>query len=229
MAPSFLLGWTLFFTPRHYYGIMLVVRVSVYRIRPRVRIFIDISGFSANLYMHWHCGDLIWDCLWANFVNFGQSYMPATRSFFFLFFFCFFYFRTITLVNINEFSRNLVCALILWRSGLGLLMCKISEFWQSNLPATHPYFSFRISWVNLSGLFTKFDLCIHIVEIWFRIAHWQISSIFDRVICLRHDNDGILSLHVFAQNEVEWGWCTGKQKRSHINCLPCWNRGCLPC
>ena len=34
----------------------------------------------------------------------------------------YFHFRTVTCVNINEFSLNLVCALILWRSGLGFLM-----------------------------------------------------------------------------------------------------------
>ena len=34
--------------------------------------------------------------------------------------------RTITLVN--EFSPNLVCALILWRSSLGLLMGKFCQF-----------------------------------------------------------------------------------------------------
>ena len=31
-------------------------------------------------------------------------------------------------VNINGFSPNLVCALILWRSGSGLLMSKIRQF-----------------------------------------------------------------------------------------------------
>ena len=30
--------------------------------------------------------------------------------------------------------------------------------------------------------FTKFDMCIGVVEIWFGIAHWQISSNFDSVI-----------------------------------------------
>ena len=33
-----------------------------------------------------------------------------------------FLFTKITLVNINGFSRSLSCALILWRSALGLLM-----------------------------------------------------------------------------------------------------------
>ena len=38
-----------------------------------------------------------------------------------------FSFRIITWVNINGFSPNLVCALILWRSGLGLLMGKFCQ------------------------------------------------------------------------------------------------------
>ena len=33
-------------------------------------------------------------------------------------------------------------------------------------------------------IFTKLDMCIDIVYIWFGIANGQISSIFDRVICL---------------------------------------------
>ena len=47
-----------------------------------------------------------------------------------------FRFRMITWVNINGFSSNLVCALILWRSGLGLLMGKFRQFLWSYLPAT---------------------------------------------------------------------------------------------
>ena len=31
-------------------------------------------------------------------------------------------------MNVNGFSQNLVCALILWRSGLGLLMGKFHDF-----------------------------------------------------------------------------------------------------
>ena len=38
-----------------------------------------------------------------------------------------FRFRMITLVNINAFSPNLVCTLILWRSDLGLLMGKFRQ------------------------------------------------------------------------------------------------------
>ena len=40
--------------------------------------------------------------------------------------------------------------------------------------------------------FTKLGICIGIVEIWFGLANRQISSMFDRVICLQHDNGGIL-------------------------------------
>ena len=35
-------------------------------------------------------------------------------------------------------------------------------------------------------IFTKLDICIDIVEIWFGIANGQISSNFDGVVCPRH-------------------------------------------
>ena len=34
-------------------------------------------------------------------------------------------------------------------------------------------------------------MCIEIVEICFGIAHWQISSVFDRVIRPQHDSGGV--------------------------------------
>ena len=46
----------------------------------------------------------------------------------------------------------------------------------------------------------KFDMYIDTVGICFGIAHGQISSIFDRVICLRHDNGGVLSFHVLSSS-----------------------------
>ena len=103
-------------------------------------------------------------------------------------YFSFFHFWMITLVNINGFSPNLVCALILWRSALGFLMGKFGLFLTS-------VFYFQDN--NLSKpqwIFTRFDRCIYIVEICF--AHWQISSIFDRVICPQHDKGGVLSFHI---------------------------------
>ena len=40
-------------------------------------------------------------------------------------------------------------------------------------------------------------MCTDIAEIWFGIANGQVSSIFVRVICLRHDSGGVLSFHIF--------------------------------
>ena len=52
------------------------------------------------------------------------------------------FFRMITLVNISGFSPNLVCALILWRPGLGLLMGKFRQFFTELSARDMPIFSF---------------------------------------------------------------------------------------
>ena len=54
----------------------------------------------------------------------------------------YFRFRMITLVNINGFSPNLVCALILCRSGLGLLMGKFRQILTEFSAWDTPIFSF---------------------------------------------------------------------------------------
>ena len=41
-------------------------------------------------------------------------------------------------------------------------------------------------------IFTKLGMWIDIVEIWFGIANGQTLLNFDGVICLRHDNGGVL-------------------------------------
>ena len=56
----------------------------------------------------------------AQILSIFDSYLPVTRPLF-----CF---RTITSVNTNGFSRNLVCALILRRSGAGLLIGEFRQF-----------------------------------------------------------------------------------------------------
>ena len=64
---------------------------------------------------------------------------------------------------------------------------------------------FRLPDDNLSKfrwIFTKLGMRIDIVEIWFGIAYGQISSIFDRIICPRHDNGWILSFHVFIYKDA---------------------------
>ena len=96
-------------------------------------------------------------------------------------------FRMITWVNINGFSPNLVCALILWKSGLGLLMGKFRKILTELSARDTPIFSFLGN--NLSKrqwIFTKLGMCIDTVKIWIGFANGQISSNFDGVICPRH-------------------------------------------
>ena len=70
-------------------------------------------------------------------------------------------FQMITLVNINGFSPNLVCALILWRSGLGLLIGKFRQILTDLSARGTPIFSFLVD--NLSkcqGILTKLGILI---------------------------------------------------------------------
>ena len=53
------------------------------------------------------------------------------------------------------------------------------------------------------GILTKLSICIDIEKIWFGIANRQISLIFDRAICPRHDNGGVLSLYVFINQAFQ--------------------------
>ena len=80
-----------------------------------------------------------------------------------------FHFLMITWVNIDGFSPNLVCALILRRSGLGLLMGKFCQILSAQ---DTPIFSFPDD--NLSkrqSIFTKLGMSIDIMEIWIGIAN----------------------------------------------------------
>ena len=86
--------------------------------------------------------------IWFRIVN-GQisslfnSYMPATDPYF--------HFRMITLVNINGFSLNSVCALIM-EICFGTADRQISSIFDSYLPMTRPYFHFwTITLVNING------------------------------------------------------------------------------
>ena len=126
--------------------------------------------------------------LWFVIVNgqissiFGQSYLPATGQYF-------------------HPDDNLMCALILWTSALGLLMGEFCPFLTELFARNTSVFYFQGNNLSKSQLFfTKFDMCINIVKTCFKIAHWQISSIFDRVICPRHYNSGVLSFHVLSRH-----------------------------
>ena len=92
----------------------------------------------------------------------------------------YFCFRTITWVNLNRFSPNSVSALMLWRSGLWLLMGRFCQFF-IKLSAGHTsIFSFPDdNFSKYQWIFTELGMCIDIEETWYGIADGQISSIFD--------------------------------------------------
>ena len=64
------------------------------------------------------------------------------------------------------------------------------------MQAVRPYFHFRMITCIIQWIFTKLGVCIDIAEAWFEVADGQISSIFDRLICPKHDSGGVLSFHV---------------------------------
>ena len=90
----------------------------------------------------------------------------------------YFSFWMITSVNINGLSPKLVCALLIWRSGSRFLMGKFHLFLTELSACNISLFSF---WGNnlrkSQWIFTKLDMWIHIVEIWFGVANGQISQL----------------------------------------------------
>ena len=123
------------FIPQHtlvvgYYGITLAVGVSILLsihlsvICPSVFPFLDdnLSKHQWIFTKHGICIDIVE--IWFGIAN-GQissifdSYLPETCPYF-----CF---QMITWVKMNRFAPNLVCALILWRSSLGLLMGRFCQ------------------------------------------------------------------------------------------------------
>ena len=101
--------------------------------------------------------------IWVGIANWQissifNSYLPATRPYF--------HFRVIS----TDF--HLACALMLWRSGLGLFMGKIRQV----LPELSARDTFILAFPgdNFSKykwIFTKLGICIDIVKIWFGIGH----------------------------------------------------------
>ena len=58
-------------------------------------------------------------------------------------------------------------------------------------------FSIPDNFSTYQWIFTKLDMDIVIVEIWFGIACRQISPIFDKVFCPPHDSGWMILFHVF--------------------------------
>ena len=75
-----------------------------------------------------------------------------------------FRFQTITWVNVNGFSPNSVCALILWRSGFGLLIGKFHQFLTELSSRNRSIFSIfkMITLVNVIG-FSPHLVCAFIL------------------------------------------------------------------
>ena len=71
-----------------------------------------------------------------------------------------------------------------------------------------PIFSFLAdNLCKCQGILTKLGTCIDIKEIWFGIANGQISSMFDRVMCPRHNMVGYYSLtflFLFLHENMLW-------------------------
>ena len=115
------------------------VRPSV--VRPSVRFSFPDDNLSKHQWIFTKLGLCIGIVeIWFGIANgqissiFCRSYLPETRPYF--------RFRTITWVNNKAFSPNLVCALILWRSGMGLLMGKFHQFLTELSARDTPIFSF---------------------------------------------------------------------------------------
>ena len=113
------------------------------------------------------CALILWHWFWianGQISSIFDNYLPTTQLIF--------HFQTITWVNLNGFSPNLVCAKRMGKFCqilIELSACDTSIFLfpDDNLS--------KYQW-----LFTKLGMCIDIVEIWFGIANEQISSIFDK-------------------------------------------------
>ena len=70
------------------------------------------------------------------------------------------------------------------------------------LPAQDHIFSFSgYNFSKCQGILIKLGTCIDMKEIWFTIANGQISSMFDRVICLRQDWWDIIVEHFYLNEE----------------------------
>ena len=92
----------------------------------------------------------------------------------------YFCFRMITWVNFNGFSLNLVCALISWSSGLGLLMGRFCQVLTELSAHNTSVFSFLDNNLGKSQwIFTKLGMCINWYESWWNTACHCCKGEFD--------------------------------------------------
>ena len=122
-----------------YYGFTLVVRVSIrLSVHPSVCRSIGRTSVRPSVHPFYtpphNSGRVLWFHVGRPCVHLSVRSSVVRPSIF--------RFRMITSVNINGFSPNSVCALILWRSGLGLLMGKFRQFLTELSARDTPIFSF---------------------------------------------------------------------------------------
>ena len=135
------------------------------------------SGLGLLMEKFCHCFIVIY------FIKFWWSFLLETRPYF-----CF---RMITWVNINGFSPNLVCVLILWRSGLGLRMGKFHQILTELSAQDTPIFSFPDDYLNkCQGILTKLDTCI---DIWKRSGLGLLMGKFHQCLTELSAHDKIMA------------------------------------
>ena len=105
----------------------------------------------------------------------------------------YFHFRTLTWVNIKGFSTNMICALMLWRSGLGLLMGQFHNFWLSYLPTSQKW----------PGIIFSYFLTVFVVVFFLR----KNSFLYNRAVWAGGRTSGIVQglplLSLFSSGLVD--------------------------
>ena len=150
--------------------------------------------FHQTWCVHWYSGDLVEDYCWENFVNVWQSSAHDTSVFSFLD------------DNVSKcqwiFTILGICIDIV-EICFGIDNGQISSIFDSCLPAIHPYFTFGTitsKFTKFQWIFTKFDMCIYIVEICFGIALWQFRQFLTE---LSAGNMIIAGVHRFTFYQLE--------------------------
>ena len=129
-----------------------------------------------------------------------------------------FHFRMITWVNINGFSPNLVCAWILWRSGLGLLMGKFHQILMELSARDMPIFSFSDDYLSKSqGILTKLGTCIDLKEICLGLLMGKFCQCLTELSACDTIMAGYYSLtFLFPENRL-WYFMQIVSKRDSLN------------
>ena len=156
--------------------------------------------FRQTWYVHWYCGDLVWDQI---LMDLSARDMPI------------FWLQDDNLSKCQGILNKLDTHIDIKEVWFGIANGQISSNFDGVFCPRHAIFWFPDN--NLSKcqrILTKFGTCIDIKKIWFAIANEQISSIFDRVICLQHNNGGVLLFYFFISFRIKLWKKTSFQRMS---------------